>query len=68
MSELQRHRCLLMPSDWSLVHSQDQCVLALLGTPDTLLTRLDGEWWMGHHSLWLSADAIAARLVAAPVS
>jgi hypothetical protein len=68
MSELRRNRCLLVPSEWSLVHSQDQSVLALLGTPETLLTRLDGEWWMGHHSLWLSADAIAARLAAAPVS
>ncbi|MGD9530798.1 N-acetyltransferase family protein [Pseudonocardia sp.] len=65
VSELHGNRCLLVPSEWSLVHSEDQSVLALLGTPETLLTRLDGEWWMGHHSLWLSTEAIAARLAAA---
>ncbi len=65
IAELQRNRCLLVPSEWSLVQSEDQGVLALLDTPRTLLTRLDGEWWMGHHSLWLGADAIAARLAAA---
>jgi hypothetical protein len=64
ISELQRNRCLLKRSEWSLVHSKDQSVLALLGTPDTLLTRLDGEWWMGHHLLGLDTGAPAA----APIS
>lgn len=68
VGDLHAHRCLLVPSEWSLVHSRDQSVLALLGSSETLLTRLDGEWWMGHHSLWLSAEAIAARLAAAPAT
>jgi hypothetical protein len=66
LSELYRCRCLFMPTDWCLVHSRDQAVLALLGTKDALLTRLDGEWWMGHHSLWLDSDVIAARLASIP--
>jgi hypothetical protein len=28
----------------------------------------DGEWWMGHDSLWLSPEAISARLAAAAMS
>ena len=68
LSDLYRCRCILTPTDWRLVHSHDKALLALLGSSDGLLTRLDGEWWMGHHSLWLSPEAISARLAAAPVS
>lgn len=39
-------------SAWALVHTDDTAVLALLGSTRSLLTRLDGEWWMGHHVLW----------------
>lgn len=49
---LANRRCQLRPSVWALVHSADLTVLALLGSPKSLLTRLDGEWWMGHHLLW----------------
>ncbi len=45
-------RCLLHRTEWALVHCQDQSLLGLLGSPEALLTRLDGEWWMGHHVLW----------------
>ena len=45
-------RCQLTRTEWALVHTQDPGVLALLGSPSALLTRLDGEWWMGHHVLW----------------
>lgn len=65
LSDLHRSRCILTPADWRLVRSGDQTLLALLGSSDALLTRLDGEWWMGHHSLWLSPEAISARLAAA---
>jgi hypothetical protein len=33
----------------SLVHSRDPAVLNVVAAGDTLLTRLDSEWWMGNH-------------------
>ncbi|MGH3566288.1 MAG: GNAT family N-acetyltransferase [Pseudonocardia sp.] len=53
IGELRERRCFLVPTDWCLVHARDPAVLAVLGTPQALLTRLDGEWWMGHHSIGL---------------
>lgn len=67
VSDLRRCRCMLIPSDWRLVRSGDQALLALLGSSDALLTRLDGEWWMGHRSLWLTPETISARPAAAPM-
>ncbi|WP_214365554.1 GNAT family N-acetyltransferase [Pseudonocardia sp. H11422] len=52
IGELHPRGCVLVPTDWSLVHTRDTAALALLGSPQALLTRLDGEWWMGHHLLW----------------
>lgn len=49
---LRAHRCLLSHSQLALVHTEDLAVLGLLGSPKSMLTRLDGEWWMGHHLLW----------------
>lgn len=43
---------LLRTTSWALVHSTDPEILALLGGPRSLLSRLDGEWWMGHGVLW----------------
>jgi hypothetical protein len=37
---------------WALVHGPDHGAVGLLGSAKALLTRLDGEWWMGHHLLW----------------
>lgn len=51
IGELRQRRCFLIPTDWCLVHARDPAVLAVLGTPQALITRLDGEWWMGHHSI-----------------
>ncbi|MGH3611797.1 MAG: GNAT family N-acetyltransferase [Pseudonocardia sp.] len=56
IGELRSRRCLLIPTDWCLVHARDPAVLAVLGTPQALLTRLDGEWWMGHHCIGLGED------------
>jgi len=39
-------------SNWALAHSKRPDVLAAVGLGGALLTRLDGEWWMGHHLLW----------------
>jgi hypothetical protein len=33
----------------ALAHSRDEEILHVLRTGRSLLTRLDGEWWMGHH-------------------
>jgi hypothetical protein len=49
---VRERRCLIRPAAWALADAQDPGVLAALDADDTLLTRLDGEWWMGHHLLW----------------
>jgi len=48
---LRGRRCLLSRTAWALVYCEDQNLLGLLGSAKALLTRLDGEWWMGHHLL-----------------
>lgn len=45
---LRTRRCALRPTAWTLIHTEDQTVLALLGSPHALLSRLEGGWWMGH--------------------
>jgi GNAT superfamily N-acetyltransferase len=52
---LRGRRCLLSRTQPAIVHSEDQHLLGLLGSAKSLLTRLEGEWWMGHHLLWLGA-------------
>ena len=52
LGALRNHWCLLSRSQLALVHTDDQVLLGLLGSPKSLLTRLEGEWWMGHHWLW----------------
>ena len=42
--------CLFHPSGYlALVHSQDSSLLHEIQAGRALLTRLEGEWWMGHH-------------------
>jgi GNAT superfamily N-acetyltransferase len=43
-----RGRCLLRPAEWVLVHGSRE-VLAAMAYRGSLVTRLEGEWWMGHH-------------------
>ena len=52
LGPLRRHWCLLSRSQLALVHTEDQLLLGLLSSPKSLLTRLEGEWWMGHRLLW----------------
>ncbi len=49
-----RHR--LHPTAWSLVHARDPAVLGAVLGGQALLTRMDGEWWMGHHRLDAAAS------------
>jgi hypothetical protein len=49
-------RCLIRSASWALADSEDTSLLAALDTEESLLTRLDGEWWMGHHLLYRGGD------------
>jgi hypothetical protein len=46
---LSRHHCWLHYASRALFHSLDHEVLAAIALGRSALTRLDGEWWMGHH-------------------
>jgi hypothetical protein len=54
IGELRFRGCVLTSTEYSLVHAEDPSLLAVLSSPLALLSRLDGEWWMGHHLLWRS--------------
>jgi hypothetical protein len=43
-----RH-CHIRPSSRFLVHSRDPQLAATIAAADGLLTRMDGEYWMGLH-------------------
>jgi hypothetical protein len=51
LEALGERRCILRFTGEALVHSADQAILSAIGSGESLLTRLDGEWWMGHHVL-----------------
>jgi len=46
---LRARRCLFSGSDWALLYSRDAGPLNAIAYGRALLTRLEGEWWMGHH-------------------
>ena len=46
---LTARRCLFRRADWALAHYADDEVAAAAGREQALITRLDGEWWMGYH-------------------
>jgi hypothetical protein len=48
MEPLSRQGCILRYGGGALTHSRDPEVLAALASKDTLLTRMEGEWWMEH--------------------
>jgi hypothetical protein len=49
LETLAHKRCFFRYNGGALVHARDPTVGAALSAPAALLTRLDGEWWMGHH-------------------
>lgn len=47
---LSRRRCVFHASGYlALLHSRDAGLLHSIQSGRALLTRLEGEWWMGHH-------------------
>jgi hypothetical protein len=51
-AELAQRRCVFHQSGYlSLIHSGDRDLLHAVQSGDALLTRMEGEWWMGHHLL-----------------
>jgi len=47
---LARRRCLFRPSEsLALIHARDPKLLHAIQSGRALLTRMEGEWWMGHH-------------------
>ena len=50
LDSLSRHRCLFHASGYvALAQSQDERLMHAIHSGKALLTRLEGEWWMGHH-------------------
>ncbi len=49
LEPLSRRRCILRYTGGALVHSKDDAVIQAATSRDALLTRADGDWWMGHH-------------------
>jgi hypothetical protein len=47
---LSSRRCVVRHGTRALFHSSDPEVLAAISLGNSALTRLDGEWWMGHHT------------------
>jgi hypothetical protein len=48
---LAHRHCVMRYSGGALVHSREPEILGALASGRSLLTRLDGEWWMGHSVL-----------------
>jgi hypothetical protein len=58
---LAERRCLLHRAGYlALIHARDPEVLHAVQAGRALLTRLEGEWWMGHHLEPFSTQAAAA--------
>jgi hypothetical protein len=51
LAALADRRILLRFTGEALVHSRSEAILGAVASGSSLLSRLDGEWWMGHHVL-----------------
>jgi hypothetical protein len=49
LAALWGRRCVLRDSEDALAHSRSPEILAAIRGGQALLTRMEGEWWMGHH-------------------
>jgi hypothetical protein len=61
VASLTERRCLIRRSERALVQAADPALLAALATGNPLLTRMEGEWWMGPHLIPAAAAASAGR-------
>jgi hypothetical protein len=53
LEQLAEHRCVFHKSGYlPLIHSRRPEILHAIHSGRALLTRLAGEWWMGHHLLF----------------
>ena len=50
-------RCIFRRTEWALLRADDPELLAAITAGDSLLTRMDGEWWMGPHLIPAAAPA-----------
>jgi hypothetical protein len=58
---LSERRCLLHQAGYlALIHAREPDVLHAVQAGQALLTRLEGEWWMGHHLEPFNGEAVAA--------
>lgn len=66
LGPLRKHWCLLSRTQLAIVHTKNEVLLGLLGSPKSLLTRLEGEYWMGLHWLWRDGEhtTVTARTAA----
>lgn len=61
MRALSERRCLLHRAGYiALIHGRDPEVLHAVQAGRAMLTRLEGEWWMGHHLEPFTNEAVAA--------
>lgn len=49
--DLVERRCVFRRTAWALLYGRDDELLASIALGRGLLTRMDGEWWMGPHVL-----------------
>ena len=57
LERLGERRCLLHKSGYlALIHSRRPELLHAIHSGRALLTRMDGEWWMGHHLLFANSS------------
>jgi hypothetical protein len=60
LEPLSHRHVLLHPSGYlALVHARNNHLLEAIATGDALLTRMEGDWWMGHHLLSFDGEAAA---------
>lgn len=50
LGALSRRKCIFGWSGGALIHSKNPALLGVLLSSQCWLGRMDGEWWMGHHT------------------
>jgi GNAT superfamily N-acetyltransferase len=50
LGPLSERRCILSCDSGALIHARAPAVLGVLLSNRAWLSRMDGEWWMGHHT------------------